>query len=438
MGVGFALAGTYRPATPGQSSEDWLAHVGAWLEGHETEPLLLARSGVDDAGCPALFVHVHPCADEVSFVVPEPGRVVVAAQTSTAGPGYHVFLCRLLHQLGHSGHIDWDTPAPDAAPGDETGYFHTGDDEAVRREMLRWLAALARILIEHDSASDAAMRMVAMPFGYGYPDEPDVITPIGPRPLEWFHAVAAGEGRGAEFFPWWDEEVGASFFLGRALARLWQDVRWRPAISDDEGELLMDIHLDLERAFHHDPDAAVPWHAWQELLGYLIAYYGYAEYQYGEDLEEVIAERAAALSAEARLVGYRRGRIVVQLTGGWSVVIPGELAEEWEPNRQVWSAWLGGRTLLFSSTTVRDDQGQPVAAADILASLELPAGDLYDMREGAVVGRAVFAPMEEDGIALWHLKAYSVVEGGFAQCDFYLRERDDLGWAIDIWKGVRH
>lgn len=438
MGVGFALAGSYRPTSPGQSAESWLAQVGAWLEGHEAEPLLLARPGSDDDGRPALFVHAHPCADEVSFVVPEPGRVVVSAQTSTCGPGYHIFLCRLLHQLGRAARVTWDGPDPEAAHTDETGYFHTGDVAAVRHEMRRWLAALARILTEHGAVGEGAMRMVAMPFGYGYPDETDIITPLGPRSVAWFRAVSAGAERGPEFFPWWDEEVGASFFLGRALARLWQDVRWRQAVNDDEGELLMDVHLDLERAFHHDPDAPIPWRAWQELLGHLIAYYGYAEYLNGEDLEEVIAERAAAMPADVRPVGYRRGRVQVQLTGGWSIVIPGAMAEEWQPNRQVWNAWLGGRSVLFSSTTVRDDHGLPARAEEILASLALPAGDLYDLREDDIVGRAVFTQAEEEGVALWHLKAYSVVAGGFAQCDFYLRARDDLGWAIDVWKGIRH
>ena len=54
-------------------------------------------------------------------------------------------------------------------------------------------------------------------------------------------------------------------------------------ITEDEGELLMDVHLDLERAYHLDPNAPIPWREWRELLGYLDEYFGYAEFQHEEE-----------------------------------------------------------------------------------------------------------------------------------------------------------
>ena len=59
----------------------------AWFERHEEEPLIRCRHAHCDEGEPALFVEIHPGAEEVEFCVPAPGRLVVSAKTSTAGPG---------------------------------------------------------------------------------------------------------------------------------------------------------------------------------------------------------------------------------------------------------------------------------------------------------------------------------------------------------------
>jgi hypothetical protein len=140
-------------------------------------------------------------------------------------------------------------------------------------------------------------------------------------------------------------------------------------------------------------------------------------------------------------IGYRRGPVQVSLTGGWSVTIPGEFAEEWETNGQTWSAWLGGRTVWFTSWSVSppDEGDEPRSPEDLLDGLELPEeGDVIEIREGGRVGRGVFAPYEEDGQQLWNLKAYSAVEGGFALCNVFVPDRDDLDWALDVWKSLRH
>ena len=152
-----------------------LEQVAAWLEGHEEEPLMLCHRGANDAEQPTLFVHLHPCAEEVEISVPAPGVCAVAAKTSTVGPGYHVFVCDLLHALGKQFRLDWDEPdgdsddaeeekADDEAIGDETGYFFHREPGILRQEMLRWLSALARVgdgklpagRIRHPHGVDAA------------------------------------------------------------------------------------------------------------------------------------------------------------------------------------------------------------------------------------------------------------------------------------------
>ncbi len=439
MGVGLQLTGTYPQSASGETAADWLERVAAWFERHEEEPLMLCRVETNDQDESGLFVQIHPCAEEIEFRVPEPGVCGVSAKTSTVGPGYHIFLCDLLTAMGKQFRIQWDEPATDGESGDETGYFHRRDPAAVRHEMLHWLSAIARVVLENCKDDTAGIRMVSMPLDYSYPDQTGILTPLGPRSQQWFEQVVAAPEQGIDFFPWWPEGIGSAFFLGRALCRMWQEVRWRTPVTDDEGELLMDVHLDLERALHLDRGAAMPWREWHELLGYLNEYFGYAEFHHDESVEALIEQRAAA-EPRGPLIGYRRGLVRTSLAGGWSIAIPGAMAEEWEENGETWSAWHGGRTVWFTCWVVRGEDDETVDAREILATRPpwTEEGDAFEHAEGALVGRAVFSPYEEDGQPMWNLKAYSAIDGAFALCNVFLSDRNDLDWALNVWKSLRN
>jgi hypothetical protein len=439
MGVGLYITGTYPSVLAEQSPDDWLAQVAAWIESHEEEPLMLCHEGVNGSEHPTLFVQIHPCAEDVEISVPESGICLVNAKTSSAGPGYHIFLCELLLALGSQFNIEWDLPEEEVE-GDETGYFFQRDASAVRQEMLRWLSAVARIVVENSkTGEDIGTQMVSMPLDRRYPDQIGIVTPISPRAPEWFEQLVESPEQGIEFFPWWPEGVGSAFFLGRALCRLWQEVRWRMPIAEDEGELLMDINLDLERAFHLDPQAAIPWREWRELLDYINDYFGYAEFQHEETQEEEIVRRAALVDPGVPLIGYRRGRVDVTLTGGWSLMIPGACAEEWEENGETWSAWFGGRTIWFTSWSVSGEGDVALSAHEILDSRPWPDDcEIIEYQDDPLLGRAVFMPFEEEGQTLWNLKGYTAVEGSFALCNIYLQDPADRQWALEIWKSLRH
>ena len=439
MGVGFYLTGTFPGEAVGQTPVDWLEQVAAWLESHEEEPLMLCRLGQNGHDEPTLYVQVHPCAEEVEFSVPAPNVCLIVAKTSTVGPGYHIFLCDLLQAFGTHLNITWDDPDEDNGAGDETGYFHTRDTAGVRREMVRWLSALSRVVIEN-CKDDTNIRMVSMPLDYSYPDEKGILTPIGSRSPQWFEQMIETPERGLDFFPWWPEGVGSAFFLGRAASRLWQEVRWRAPITEEEGELLMDVHLDLERAYHLDPSADIPWREWHELLGYLNEYFGYAEFQHEEEeLEAEIERRAESADPSARLIGFRRGRVQVTLTGGWSIVIPGDYAEQWEENGETWSAWHGGRTIWFTSWSVKGEADEGLSPRDILDSRPWPeGGERFDHADGALLGQAVFLPYEDEGEPMWNLKGYTAIDGNFALCNIYLHDQSDLAWALEVWKSLRN
>ena len=436
MGVGFHLTASY-PLADAQSAEDWLTDVAAWLEGHEEEPLMVCRHDHCEHGEAALFVHVHPGAEEMELCVPEPGKLIASAKTSTAGVGYHVFLCELLQRLGRHFGLAWDAADAEEGTGDETGYFFDGNVQTVRQEMLRWLGALAHVVTDEHLGKESHVRMVSMPMGYSYPEAEGIQTPLGPRLADWFRAVADEPARGIDFFAWWPLGVGSGFFLGRALCLLWQEVRWRPPVTEEEGKLLMDVHVDLERAVCLDPDAQVPWREWGELLDYLNEHFGYVEFQQARNLESEIRARAARVVGGPR-IGYRRGPVHVSLNGGWSITVPGELSEEWEEEGQAWVAWYGMRLVRFMSWTVRDGE-DPEPVREILRDVDLPDGEAFEHHDGALQGRAVFRPHEtEESVGQWNLVAYSAVDGGFALCDLLVRDRDDLPWALEVWKSLRH
>ncbi len=435
MGVGLYLTGSYVAADLDHEPEDWLDEVATWIEGHESEPLMMCHIGEDDEGIATLFLQAHPCAEDVEVRVPAPGQVSVAAKTSTAGPGYHLFLCELIHQMESDFVITWDDPASSEC-GDDTGHFFKEDPDAVRAEMLTWLGTVAKLVADNSHSEETSIRMVSMPLGYVYPELSEVATPTGPRSLGWFRAVTQDPSKGVDFFPWWDAGQGADFFLGRAVCRMWQVVRWRPPITEEEGELLSDVHFDLERAHQLDPEGAIPWSEWQEIVDHLNDFFGYVEFQFEGELEPEIKRRAEAATPPTTRIGYRRGPVQAILTGGWSLVIPGSFAEEWEDDGQSWSAWLGGRTLWFSSWSVQDDNDKEQTAEAILDEQEYGEGEIIEHTGGDVIGRAVFRPHEEEGQQLWNLKAYSAVQGGFCLLNIYLSEEADLPWALEVWKGI--
>ena len=65
-------------------------------------------------------------------------------------------------------------------------------------------------------------------------------------------------------------------------------------------------------------------------------------------------------------------------------------------------------------------------------------GEVIEHADGNLIGRAVFAPYEEDGEAMWNLKAYSAIDGAFALCNIFLHDRNDLPWALEVWKSLRN
>src|SRR5690349_15037902 len=49
---------------------------------------------------PTLYCRLHPAAEDMEISFIGDGELTASANTSSAGPGYHIFLCDMLHRLG--------------------------------------------------------------------------------------------------------------------------------------------------------------------------------------------------------------------------------------------------------------------------------------------------------------------------------------------------
>jgi hypothetical protein len=444
MGVGLYLKG--QVATEGKlrraEAEAWLKEVARWLPGAAGECWLGCRQGRRQEKWPALFVRLHPGAEEVELWLTASGRLTASATTSPVGPGYHVFVCELLRQLGARFGVTWAGPDPEGG-GDETGYFHSGDLSAVEDEFLTWIHTLAE-QVSGLLGQMSAVR-IAMPLECELEVEGAAVTPLGPRGTDWFRAVADDPRRAVDFFAWWPAGLGAEFYLGRALTRMWTEIRWRPPLEDDDEEedLLIGVLRDLEKAYLLSPDLDYPWRAWDELFGHLVAAFGDTEILESakEDMREVVARRAAQAPDGPR-IGYRRLPVTVSLGGGWKITVPGAFAESWDEDG-IWVGWDGRRTVRCKTYALRSADGGLPAAEDLL-DMSVRHWDtegcepLPDHERGPVRGRAIWGPHDEDGRSMWKLNAFSATAGQVALCNCYFDDPADRDWAVATWHSLTH
>src|SRR5262245_47611194 len=373
-------------------ARDWLAGAAVWFEGVGDE-VLDARVVRDGEEKPVLLVVLHSATPIVEIRLGASGRLRVSATTTPAGPGYHIHLCDLFRQMAHEFDFPW--VADDCS--DPTGYFHNDDRAEREQHFLRWLA----------SECAKAPTSVGLPAGHGFTYPAQVLTPLGPRSRSWLADVAANPSKGRDFFAWWNPDLDAAFYRGRALVRLWCDFFWRSPLTEEEGEIADQIANDLASAFKIDPGAELPWAEWLELLTTIEGDDdGFCVTPNDRVLSIELWKRSGALpeTGNAR-VGYRRCPVRVQLDGGWSIEVPGELARERNDDR-TWDAWDRTRTVWFQALRFTKRNGTPPSAAETVevGRRSLPEGEAVPpLDRDGLRGAAVFGPVEEDGRTLWRL-----------------------------------
>src|SRR5438067_12358179 len=119
MSIGFRLLAQFEQAQ--KRPEEALARIEQWFGSRCADLVPSFRTGVVDAN-PTLFCQFHPAGEEVEFSFLDERRFIVTANTSSVGPGYHILLCDMLHEMGESLVFTWQDPDSDAEYGDEAGY----------------------------------------------------------------------------------------------------------------------------------------------------------------------------------------------------------------------------------------------------------------------------------------------------------------------------
>jgi hypothetical protein len=269
-------------------------------------------------------------------------------------------------------------------------------------------AAVCAKLRETLEASAAPVR-IGVPARKFVIDAP-VFTALGPRDAAWRDAVLADPSRAKDAFPYWEPGAGHAA-LARALVAMWLEIPWREPLDRDERDLFKQVDEDLRIARKAKLD--VPWRAWQELLRHL----GIED----EDVDE------HAKTASDPDIGYRRFDLETELSGGWSVRLPGAMVAHWEDDGARYWATDGDRVVEFTSLTAEEERD-----SDKLLAVAPEAHPVIDrFTEGEQRGRA--EAFEDDGVAVVVGLMARAPHVGILTCKGGERE-----WALSTWRSLRN
>jgi hypothetical protein len=401
MGVGLSIKGRYR-GTP----RTLLSSAGAMVRTWAGEELIdLAVHEGDDQGY--LGIQLHPAAEAIELRV-EGESVEVSAKTSTAGPGYHAWVCELLDALRAAG-IEW---MKDEAHNDETGYFESRDYAALEQEMLLWLRGLATVMRQKEESGNAGFH-VSMATDHTFEHDGAIATPLGPRDADWLRRVEEDPRAGIDIFPWWEQGRGAGYELGRALALIWTEVRFRPPLWTDETRTLNEVLQRLARAHALDPKLDYPWRTWTELLTHA-----------GVEAPQSVRPR----EDQRPPLGYRR-RPVRKHMGGFSIQIPGEFAEQLTDDG--WRMWCGDKTIWATVFRSRDPERVALPEGDPPAGRPIT----LDTLPSELLSRAAWELSEEDDA--FRLDVEIAAKARLLLLTILFDEYDDIEWAVEIASTVQ-
>jgi hypothetical protein len=432
--------------TPGKASAKALSKAAiAWLD--ETDLVTLLRDlepEQDDSGAVSIAVPVWPADSNVTLVFRK-GCAELEARTSTLGPGYHQHVCLIADELGKKLGISWGyslEPGGEVIGGDETGYFTSRDRPALERAMTGWFKLTARSIVKQmqkdpDSGADAVG--ICMPTDVSFSSDDPIQTPLGPRPLAWLRSVAeSNDDRSArEFFPWWDQGQTPRTIANRAILHMWNDIRWREPLSEDEARLQLYVHELLETAHRADPRLDLPCREWRELLSFGVI----------EDVSEVlrIEIEHEARKQKGPLIGYRR-REITRRVGPVQLTVPGDFGEALQDGGGTLVLFDEGRSVSITCMTVHDPDGEPNDTLRYFKDSpppEMPTGARpappHDSADFAKRGHIARESEEEAGNATprMYLSGIIVFPRDYAIVTIQWAEDHDEPWALEAWKSLR-
>jgi hypothetical protein len=371
---------------------------------------------------PSLFCRLHPAAEEFELSLIAPQQISVSANTSTVGPGYHMFLTSLLKDLAQEIGTAWEAPSDDSDEfGDETGFFFSGDEAGLQTEMTTWLAALANTFFDGTFDSDSQAIALCLPMNPQFESSQLAITPLGPRDREWLRRTATDGNQGTDFFAWWEPGFNSRYYLGRALAQMWTDVRWRAPASSQEELVLKDVADCLKTAYELDPNLDYPWAEWKEISEYLGV--------------SGVATPGEAKRHSAASIGYRRNTVTVTLPGGWSIRIPGSFSDfevdeqgdmfAVDPPFEIWF------------TAYRLEQSTPTAFKNGKNEMQNRHADEVIDRETYFAQATISERQRDTGERYFVLNSSNLAVGTRSDCTILFSNQDEAEWALGTWRSLK-
>jgi hypothetical protein len=421
MAVGLRLLA--KLASPAEEPAKLMNQIAEWLK-QKCSDLVPEISQTSIDGSPAIFCHLHPAAEQVELSLLDSERLVVSASTSSAGPGYHLFLVSLLKDWAVDFQASWQRPEDEPGDyGDETDYFFECGEQRVFDSMTTWLQSVAGLFFDGTLDPNGTATALGMPLDTHFESDQLAITPLGPRNREWMRATSQDGYKGKDFFAWWTPRLNAEYYLGRALNQMWTRVRWRPPVSDSERNLLQSVAESLSFAYKLNPTLDYPWAEWNAILEL-----------HGADRPEKNLVRGRAAGKPA--IGYRRGNVTVLLTGGWRIRIPGSFSDfefnkdndlfSLDPPREIWfTSFRFTKSLsdaAFEAEKKRLKECQPTYEAE---------------GEHLVATATVAEKVRETGEHYFVMNTLNMSPTTKAVCTIIYPQADQESWALEIWQSLQ-
>jgi hypothetical protein len=421
MSLGIRLLAQLSEPLPTQ--EELIVRIDEWLRLKYSDMLPEIKREVVDS-TPTLFCKMHPAAEDLELSFVGPSQLVASANTTTVGPGYHVFVTSVLKDLAHEFHAQWERPVEGSEDyGDETEFFFTGDEKKLNAEMTAWLAAVAGTFFDGSLDSEDNGIALCLPMNPQFEFEQPALTPLGPRDLEWLHRTALDGSSGVDFFAWWTPGFNAEYYLGRALTQMWVDVRWRPPINDSETLVLEDVARSLRRAYELDPCLRYPWADWKQVLELLNR--GGAE-------SELVNSRVEGEPT----IGYRRGKVTVALPGGWRIKAPGSFSVFRPDEENDYCAVNPPQEIWF--TAYRSEAASSYSEFESVKNeWKKSQADYLIERDDYLAQATISNKRRETGEEYFVLNSSNLAIGRRAICTILFTDPDQKDWAVETWKSIQ-
>lgn len=282
-----------------------------------------------------LYLELYPQAEPIEFFADD-GHIVVWAKTSTAGPGYHIFLIEFLEELGRRCGLAWIFDDEQREYADEAEYLPERDIETVHSWFARWLMLITDDLLMRDSTKGFRLSLSKNM----QPEAKEfACSPLGYWPRSYFEELSTKSGRdlvqhACAFFPWWNAELDADFWRNTGISMLWTDVRWHPPTDQAE---LDSIALPLscfENATRIEPNIRLP----EPEIAFLLQLLDY--------------EGDSPPVPSPNGIGFWRGLMAFSVTGHWIIEVPGYYYNDAENDRHTAVIWHCALTIRGSSMTL--------------------------------------------------------------------------------------